>query len=425
MSVKEDIKKLKWERWLQREFSPFMWSLFGDGIKKKYFDMLGFNGVYFKAQLAQNNYWYESPDVWDHMVKLLNVYLIDHSIFDITDRLNVFYKEKKQRILEIRKSDGDVKEQLSEIYEIFSQCVAFIWITHGLEEYYNIKLKKEVPKYVKEDIDTFILDASFPTKKNKHALMEDAFREGVDPKKIVEDFGWIKVRDNLYAEPFSVDDIRKMAKKLKPKKEHNVNIPEILKQLFLEVQELVFFRTERTDVLYEFIFLSRPLFKKVAKYYSIPYLNIKYYTIQSLISGKPKKYIGDFCMASYENDTYLGKEFILEKNDNVVDNKIKGMIAYKGDVKGKVKIVFSVSDIDKVEEGDILVTQMTFPSYISAMYKAAAFVTDEGGITCHAAIVAREMKKPCIIGTKNATSLLKDGDLVEVDADNGVVRIVE
>ncbi|NTU99308.1 hypothetical protein HGA64_04895, partial [Candidatus Falkowbacteria bacterium] len=63
--------------------------------------------------------------------------------------------------------------------------------------------------------------------------------------------------------------------------------------------------------------------------------------------------------------------------------------------------------------------------FAQAMKKAAAFVTDEGGVTCHAAILARELKKPCIIGTKIATSVLQDGDLVEVDADNGVVRILK
>ena len=68
---------------------------------------------------------------------------------------------------------------------------------------------------------------------------------------------------------------------------------------------------------------------------------------------------------------------------------------------------------------------MTTPDYIPAMKKAAAFVTDEGGITCHAAIIAREMKKPCIVGTKIATQILHDGDLVEVDADKGVVRIIK
>jgi len=68
---------------------------------------------------------------------------------------------------------------------------------------------------------------------------------------------------------------------------------------------------------------------------------------------------------------------------------------------------------------------MTDPRYVFAMKKAGAIVTDEGGITCHAAIVARELKKPCIIGTKIATKVLKGGDLVEVDAERGIVRILE
>ncbi len=67
---------------------------------------------------------------------------------------------------------------------------------------------------------------------------------------------------------------------------------------------------------------------------------------------------------------------------------------------------------------------MTEPSYLSVMKKAAAFVTDEGGILCHAAIVARELKKPCVTGTKIATKVLKDGDRIEVDADRGIIRIL-
>ncbi len=105
-------------------------------------------------------------------------------------------------------------------------------------------------------------------------------------------------------------------------------------------------------------------------------------------------------------------------------DKLKGQSAFNGKVKGKVKIVLNIKDLNKIKKGDILVTAMTMPNYLPAMYKAAAFVTDEGGITCHAAIVSRELKKPCVIGTKIATDILKDGDLVEVDADNGVVRIL-
>ena len=65
---------------------------------------------------------------------------------------------------------------------------------------------------------------------------------------------------------------------------------------------------------------------------------------------------------------------------------------------------------------------MTTPDFVPAMRNAAAIVTDEGGVTSHAAIVSREMNKPCIIGTKIATQVFKDGDVVEVDAEKGVVR---
>ena len=106
-------------------------------------------------------------------------------------------------------------------------------------------------------------------------------------------------------------------------------------------------------------------------------------------------------------------------------DSLQGSAAFKGCVRGIVRIVKNERSNNKVQEGDVLVSPMTTPDFISAMKKAVAFVTDEGGIMCHAAIIAREMKKPCIIGTKFATQVLKDGDLVEVDADNGVVRILE
>ncbi|MDP1728789.1 MAG: PEP-utilizing enzyme, partial [archaeon] len=104
---------------------------------------------------------------------------------------------------------------------------------------------------------------------------------------------------------------------------------------------------------------------------------------------------------------------------------LTGQIGNKGYVKGKVRIVNRKKEIDSVQDGEILVSTMTTPDFLPAMQKAAAFITDEGGITCHAAIMAREFNKPCIIGTKFATQILKDGDMVEVDADNGIVKILE
>ena len=113
-------------------------------------------------------------------------------------------------------------------------------------------------------------------------------------------------------------------------------------------------------------------------------------------------------------------------NINKEFNKtLEGNVASPGFAKGKVKIVHNESELGKVKDGDILVAYMTKPSYMPAMKRAAAFVTNEGGVTCHAAIVSREMKKPCVIGAKIATKVLHDGDLIEVDANKGIVRILE
>ena len=81
-------------------------------------------------------------------------------------------------------------------------------------------------------------------------------------------------------------------------------------------------------------------------------------------------------------------------------------------------------DTSMLQKGEILVTSMTTPEYIVAMEKSAAIITDEGGVLCHAAIVSREMNIPCVIGTKIATKVLKTGDLIEVDANNGLIKIL-
>src|SRR3989344_4192074 len=105
--------------------------------------------------------------------------------------------------------------------------------------------------------------------------------------------------------------------------------------------------------------------------------------------------------------------------------EVRGFSANNGKVKGIARIVLNSKEFGKVNSGDILVTTMTSVDFVPIMEKAGAFVTNEGGITSHASIVAREMNKPCIIGTQNATQIIKDGDLVEVDADAGIVRIIK
>ncbi len=115
----------------------------------------------------------------------------------------------------------------------------------------------------------------------------------------------------------------------------------------------------------------------------------------------------------------------LRRSHSIPRHILEGITASKGKVVGRARIILNLDNLDKLQEKEILVTSMTTPDHLLAMEKARAFVTNEGGVTCHAAIVAREMKKPCIVATRVATEVIRNGDLVEVDATGGFVKIIQ
>lgn len=133
-------------------------------------------------------------------------------------------------------------------------------------------------------------------------------------------------------------------------------------------------------------------------------------------------------------ETYQGEE--AEKMlDNITQKEtskeMSGMIANRGHVVGKA-VIFSykkpeehAEKMKNMQPGSIIISEMTRPNLVPALEKAVAIVTDEGGITCHASIVAREFNIPTIVGTKIATYSINDGDWVEVDAEQGIVRVLE
>lgn len=122
-----------------------------------------------------------------------------------------------------------------------------------------------------------------------------------------------------------------------------------------------------------------------------------------------------------------GKDFQAWQNklEPASVSQITGTVAYPGKTKGKVKLHLSLVGASKIPQGTVVVSGMTNPQIVPLLKNAAAIVTDEGGLTCHAAIVSRELKIPCIIGTKIATKALRDGQVVEVDANRGVVKILK
>jgi len=146
-------------------------------------------------------------------------------------------------------------------------------------------------------------------------------------------------------------------------------------------------------------------------------------------------YDAQFCLPNDDGTITVlaGKDAIIfyEKHVAVEEAKaasateLKGMCACKGTARGIVKIINQPADMGKMQQGDVLVSLATSPGIVPAMKKAAAIVTDEGGLTCHAAIVSRELNIPCVVGLKTATKTFKDGDNVEVDATKGIIKKIK
>jgi len=137
-------------------------------------------------------------------------------------------------------------------------------------------------------------------------------------------------------------------------------------------------------------------------------------------------YLTDNKIRVYEGDKAERiEEKIAPKRIDFSKTVLKGNIASKGKVIGKVKVIKSIKEINKIKKGDILVTSNTTPDYVPFMKRSAAIITEKGGVSSHAAIVSREIGVPCIVGIKYITMILKDDDLVEVDANKGIVKILK
>ena len=423
--IKKKVLKYKWEFWLERPFAAFYLSLFIGGNARKSMQKIGVD-VEHRASLFDSGCWWQSDEVYKLAAKEIAALVPGGlSVKKVSESCEKYREDKRAEIQILLTQNLPPLEKFKRVVSILQLVTSYIWLAHDFEYYYTPILKKELKKYFKGDIDLIIGDLSFPEKKNSHNYLEDELRAGRPTKELVEEYGWIKVRDG-FSDPFTEAELEELRAKFlteQPTKVKKIKVPKLLEPLIKEVRELVYFRTLRTDVFYELMFLARPIVAAVGELYGLAFKDLRNYSVYDLLSGKLIQCPEKVTCAYYKNETAFFNKSILPKR-KISNKTIEGKIAYKGRAVGRAKIVKNVEDLPKVNTGDILVTHMTSPNYLSAMQKAAAFVTDEGGITCHAAIVAREMKKPCIIGTKYATKVFRDGDLIEVDANKGVVKII-
>jgi len=206
-------------------------------------------------------------------------------------------------------------------------------------------------------------------------------------------------------------------------------------------QEILFGKEFRKGALYHGMYCYQPLFRQIAKKFKITCHNVRAMTDQEILNALkygriPKKQVlqarmkcAVFYITAEKTTVLSGKkaqDFFnkLPKEKLVIKgvDELKGTCASPGKAKGQIRIIEYPKDIAKMKKGDILISETTYPSLVPAMKNAAAIVTNAGGLSCHAAIVSRELGIPCVVGTKIVTKIFKDGDLVEVDATKGIIK---
>lgn len=282
------------------------------------------------------------------------------------------------------------------------------------------------------------------------ALMElkDDLSSNLDKKDLLEKYQFLRTWSLVWYKPLDADWLENIEAD-KQNDQQFLSTDEVISLLnpsegqaneIKMAPEMVYIKDYRDDLRRKFSYIWIFLFEEISEATNVPHHDIGYLTLDEigeLLSGKDFSSHIDYrkekpCVITAERDPY---RVVIKENEAVLgyhdwenegisekEAEVFGISTFSGIVSGKVKIVNSIEDIVAFPRDFILVANSTHPDYLPAMQKAAAFVTNEGGVLCHAAIVARELKKPCIVGTKNATKVFSDGDTVEVDAERGIVR---
>ena len=246
----------------------------------------------------------------------------------------------------------------------------------------------------------------------------------------VKKYEWIGTH-HLWGEPMTTAKFLDNLKHLK-KPAHKKIKPTILDPLLKIAGDIMFIRQSAPEFFDIVAFHARPIMTRLAAEMGLKYEEFIFLTPEDIANffqnhkkPTPKHHFAIISTEKIKIITDINKiqqlqSLLIHKQKS--GTSITGTIASKGSAIGHAKVFLIPENFDKMKQGDILITSMTTPDFVPLMQRAAGIVTDIGGLLSHAAIISREMSKPCIVGTGSATSIFKDGDLVEVDANNGTVK---
>ena len=278
----------------------------------------------------------------------------------------------------------------------------------------------------------------------------------------LEKYSWLTTH-RYFGEPLTPDDVLQTVKdnlgeyrqkiaainydnaKRKAELDKIKNINATIEKLIDIAQNYTYLQTYRLDVVNEGNHYLRSMFNEICRRTKMAYDSLIYLTEEEIIEALKGNEFDYNQLASARKEYYViynvnddeihifeginNKYITLEEEteEDIKTDVLRGKVAQRGRTKGTVKVIKSKQELGKLNDGDIIVCPMTMPEMVIGLLKCSGIITDEGGITCHAAQISRELKVPCVIGTGNASRILDDGDIVEIIAEgiNGEVKILK
>ncbi|MFH0986834.1 MAG: PEP-utilizing enzyme [Candidatus Micrarchaeota archaeon] len=371
-------------------------------------------------------------------------------------------ESKKIKLKRLNKvSDDEILLDFRKFVRALESFAPMLIIPFPVEKYLTSDLKMKIKKecgITDEKTEEFFKDMAVLEKDSDVYLdRKDLFemavikkqRKSIDKriKDHLEKYGWMACHQIMYSKRWSknhiLSEISKIAdpvtdlKKLKKSRKEEIlksrkllaGMPKGIREEAELMRQYMFLRSYRMDCARKAVYNAKTLFGEISRRTDLSVKELNWLFPQEieqlLLTGekpdfklrmKSIRILRQNGMVTYETG-------ITEQTEETSVKKVTGKIAQlKPPVIGTAKVVFNADDVSKINKGDIMIAPMTTPQMTMAMMKAAAIVTDEGGILCHAAIVSREFGIPCVIGTGNATKVFKDGDRVRVDATTGIVE---
>lgn len=439
------LKREEYLKTVKRPYPPLFCSLVCVG----YSDEKQFKGLLVKQFFISNmahvdDVWYYSKAEVKEGGKLTLLSWQDDMMFKHAQKE---FKRREKNLIQAAAQDF---KSYSDAYIAYMPALALVFI---VSEYVETALREAIKeKLPGNEVEELMGKLNVPLQDNVHKLEEYELVTSHNIKKHVQKYRWLYARygeDREYTveearEKLSGINKEEFLRKWKQDKEALKNTISNAKGLLGKksclvdiFQYVVYYRTHRTDVMNKSSYFAMPMLRERASLLGITYEQLLRCCINEVLNNKiPPVDVLDRRIRDCSTLLEDGKTRCIEGKESVEIirffqedagdvNELKGVIACKGNVTGNAILVRDRSDFGKVRDGNVLVTSMTTPEMVPILKNVSAIVTDEGGVTSHAAIISREMNIPCIIGTKIATQVLNDGDMVEVDAEKGIVKILK